>query len=466
MPMRIDMTSGSPLKKMLVFCAPMLLGSLIMQCSNLLDSLIVSRAAGVGAFASIAAAAPVAFLGTGFLMGFCNGFLIPIALAVGAGDRDGADRLSCAALWMTAIMAVAVAVPAVLLSASLVRLAGTPADIAPEAERYLRVALSGLPVPLISMTLWGILRADGDTKTPFLFQMLGTGLHLVFDLVLIAWLRLGVSGAALASLAAHSIACALLLRRVLRAKPGMMRLLKFGLRPEIARRLFSLGMPIALTNLLTSAGSTAFQFSINSLGSTAVAAVAAGDRLLSLPLMPAMMLGGVVEVFSGQNLGAKKPERIRTGVVHLFLLMIGFLVPTTLLMTAGSGLFVPILTGSMALSAPAGQYMLWCALFMPFLCVNSLLKNVLQGVGLPEKAVLASVFDLFVRLACALLGAARLGYAAILLTNPVGWTISAAALIVSCRAVYPRVMRHGPNPVAPGTTARATTHSRIVSSNR
>jgi putative MATE family efflux protein len=456
MRMRIDMTGGSPLKRMLAFCAPMLLGSLIMQCANLLDSLIVSRAAGVGAFAAIAAAAPVAFLGTGFLMGFCNGFLIPIALAVGAGDRDGADRLSSAALLMTAFMAVAVAVPASLLSPMLIRLAGTPSDIAPGALSYLRIALSGLPVPLISMTLWGILRADGDTRTPFLFQMLGTALHLALDLIFIAGLRMGVSGAAFASLLAHSIACALLLRRVLRARPGLLKLLKFGVRPEIARRLFTLGVPIALTNLMTSAGSTAFQFAINSLGSTAVAAVAAGDRLLSLPLMPAMMLGGVIEVFSGQNLGARKPERIKTGVFQLFFLIVGFLVPVTLLMTAGSGLFVPLLTGDMALAAPAREYMLWCALFIPFLCVNNLLKNVLQGVGLPEKAVLASVFDLFVRLACALIGVGRFGYAAILLTNPVGWTLSAAALIVSCRAVYPRVMRRGSNPAQPGVATRFT----------
>ena len=459
MRLRIDMTGGSPLKRMLAFCAPMLMGSLIMQCANLLDSLIVSRVAGVGAFAGIAAAAPVAFLGTGFLMGFCNGFLIPIALAVGAGDRDGTDRLSSAALLMTAVMAVAVAVPAVLLSGELIRLVGTPADIAPDAQTYLRIALSGLPVPLISMTLWGILRAEGDTKTPFLFQMLGTGLHLVLDLIFIAGLRMGVSGAAFASLVAHSIACLLLLRRVLRARPEILRLLKFGIRPDIARRLLTLGVPIALTNLLTSAGSTAFQFAINAMGSTAVAAVAAGDRLLSLPLMPMMMLGGVIEVFSGQNLGAKKPERIRKGVIQLFLLMVGFLVPVTLLMTAGSGLFVPLLTGNMAIAAPAGRYMLWCALFMPFLCINSLLKNVLQGVGLPEKAVLASVFDLLIRLACALIGASRLGYAAILLTNPVGWTLSAAALIVSCRAAYPRIMGNRQKKSASGLTARVTVHS-------
>jgi TonB family protein len=134
MRVRIDMTSGNPLKRMLAFCWPMILGSALMQVANLLDGLIIGRAAGVGAFAAVAAAAPVAFLATGFMMGFCNGFLIPIALSVGAGDRDAADRFSCAALMMTGVMALMVAIPSGMIAERLVALAGTPADIAAHAS--------------------------------------------------------------------------------------------------------------------------------------------------------------------------------------------------------------------------------------------------------------------------------------------------------------------------------------------
>lgn len=436
--MRIDMTSGSPLKKMLAFCAPMLAGSLIMQLSNLLDGLIIGRVAGVGAFAGIAAAAPVAFLATGFLMGFCNGFLLPIALSVGAGDRDAADRFSAAALLMTAGMAALVALPAAALSDRLIALAGTPGDIAPAARDYLRIALLGMPVPLVFMTLGGILRAEGDTRTPFKYQMLGMALHLALDVLLIAGLRLGAAGAAWASLAAHATACALCMRRVLRDHPEILRCARFGVRPDMAKKLLSLGGPIALTNLTASAGSTAFQFAINSLGSQAVVAVAAGDRLLSLFAIPAMMMGGVIEVFSGQNYGANRPDRVRAGAAQLYGLMAGFLMPGALLMAAGSRLTVPLLIGGAApeLIGLAGQYMLWCALFAPLQCVNSVLKNVLQGIGMPGRAVTASAYDLLARLSCAMFGAARLGFAAICTTNPVGWSLSALALIVTCRGLY------------------------------
>ncbi len=445
MRVRIDMTSGPPLRRMLSFCAPMLVGSVLMQLSNLVDSLIVSRAAGISAFAGIAAAAPVAFLATGFLMGFCNGFLIPIALHVGAGDRDGADRFSAAALLLTGGMALLVAVPSAALTDQLIALAGTPGDIAPEARDYLRVVLMGMPVPLLSMALWGILRAEGDTRTPFRYQMLGAAMHLALDVVLIAGLRMGAGGAACASLIAHAIASGLCLRRLVRGHPAIFRLLRFGVRPEMMRKMLLLGAPIGLTNLLASAGSTAFQFAVNSLGSSAVTAVAASDRLLSLAVMPAMMLGGVIEVFSGQNFGANRPDRIRIGVKRLYLLLVSFLVPAMLLIVAGSRAFVPLLIGRAApdLTDLARRYMLWCALFMPLQCLNVLLKNVLQGIGLPQRAVVASVYDLVARLLCAMFGTAQLGFLAVCAVNPAAWALSALALIVPCRAIFSGAARRG-----------------------
>jgi putative MATE family efflux protein len=436
MRVRIDMTTGSPLKRMLAFSWPMMLGSALAQCSNLVDSLIIGRAAGMGAFAAVAAAAPVAFLATGFLMGFCNGFLIPIALEVGAGDRDAADRFASAALLMAAGMALVVAVPAALMAERLIELAGTPSDIALDAVKFLRVELIGIPVPLITMTLAGILRAGGDTRTPLYYLALGMALHLILDLVLIAGLKMGVVGAALASLIAHSIAMALCMRRVFRERPGVLRLIRFGVRPGVAKRLLKLGVPIGLTSLMASVGATAFQYSVNSLGSSAVVAVAAADRLFSLAVMPAMALGGAVEVFSGQNCGAGRTDRIHTGVKQLCLLMAGVVTPLTVALSLISHRAVPLLVEGVTpeLIALSGRFMLLCALFVPLQCASVVLKNVLQGVGRPERALTASAYDLLVRLALAVVGVRMLGFDAICAVNPVCWALSALALVVAYRA--------------------------------
>jgi putative MATE family efflux protein len=422
---------------MLAFCAPTLAGSVLMQLMYLLDSAIVGRAAGVGAFAGIAAAAPVAFLATGFLMGVSAGFLIPAAQAAGAGDRDAADRFAAAALTLTAALSVLVAIPSAALSEHLVRWTGTPQDIAPDAGRYLRVVLIGIPVPLISMTFSGILRAEGDTRTPLKFQSLAMGLHLALDVMLVIGLRLGVAGAALASLMAEAAACALCARRVLRNRPEILRLARSGVRLDMAGKMLGLGAPIGLANLMASAGANAFQIAVNSLGSSAVAAVAAADQLLLLVAIPAMLLGGAMEVFSGQNYGANRPDRIRTGAVQLYLLLLGFLVPATLMMAAGSRLFVPLLIGGAApeIIALARWYMLWCALFVPFRCLNIVLKGLLQGIGMPDRAVIASVYDLLARLWCAIVGTARFGFGAICAANPAAWALSALALVVACRAI-------------------------------
>jgi len=150
-------------------------------------------------------------------------------------------------------------------------------------------------------------------------------------------------------------------------------------------------------------------------------------------------------VFSGQNYGANRPDRILTGVRQLFMLMAGLLLPAVLMMSAVSHRAIPLIIDGVSpeLIALSGRFMLWCALFVPFQCVNVILKNVLQGIGKPEKAIIASVYDLLVRLACAIFGVAQFGFLAICVTNPIGWVLSAISLIVTCRAVFQAVLPAG-----------------------
>jgi Na+-driven multidrug efflux pump len=322
----------------------------------------------------------------------------------------------------------------------MIALTRTPADIAEDAAKYLRIVLMGLPMLLVMMTLSGILRAEGDTKTPFLFQALGMLLHLVLDVVFLIVLKMGVVGAALAALCAHGIAAILCLRRVLCGHPGILRCLWRMPSPDVIRRMLAMGVPLGLTSLISSVGSTAFQYAINTFGSDTVAAVAMADRLFALGVMPVMVLGGAAEVFSGQNYGANRIGRIRIGMVRLFLFMTGAFWPIAAIMAAGSGWFLPLLFGNVAqgLTPLAGQYLLWCAIALPLQIVNSILKNVMQGIGKPGKALIASVYDLLVRLACAIWGVKAFGFAAICAVNPVGWALSAFALVVRSHAEFAR----------------------------
>ncbi|MEA4899169.1 MAG: MATE family efflux transporter [Christensenellaceae bacterium] len=441
--MQVDMTTGQPLKRMLAFGAPMLMGSALTQLASLADSLIVGRVVGVNAFAAIAAAAPVALLTLGLLMGFCNGFLIPIALCVGAGDRDGADRFACAALMLIALMGVLAAIPSAALANRLVLLFDTPADLAADAVRYLRVALLGMPIPLVNAALWGILRAEGDTRAPLRFQALALGLGLALHAALVVGLGMGVAGAALANLSAQTVSCALCARHMLLRRPGIARLMRFFVRRDMAVKMLRLGAPIALTNLMASLSAAVFQFAVNALGSSAVLAVAVSDRLFALPMMPAMLMGSASEVFGSQNCGANRPDRIRAGVTQLYALMLAFLTPALALAIALHHRFIPMLIGDASphVLALARSYMLLSALAVPFQCATSILKNVLQGIGLPQKAVIASVYDLLARLMCALFGTAYLGFTAIGLAAPIGWGLSALALLSQYRAALPHTCR-------------------------
>ena len=214
-----SMTQGRPLPLILRFTLPLLLGNLFQQAYNMADAAIVSRYLGTSALAAVGASSSVQFLVIGFCTGACCGFAIPIAQTFGAEDHRTMRRLIFHGMALTLGIAVLLTAACALLCPQILHLLSTSAEIFDDAYAYLLIIFLGIPFTLLYNLLSAILRAVGDSRTPFLFLALSAFLNIVLDLLAVVVFDMGVAGAALATIASQAVSGVLCWRYIARHVP-------------------------------------------------------------------------------------------------------------------------------------------------------------------------------------------------------------------------------------------------------
>ena len=278
-----DLTVGSPMKLIVDFAVPMLLGMLFQQCYNMMDTMIVGKLLGASALAAVGSTGSIQFLVIGFCMGICSGFAIPVAQKMGAGDHSGMRQCVANAGWLSILFAVVVTIVTCVFCHQILTGMNTPQDIYEGAYRYLFVIFLGIPATFLYNLLAGIIRALGDSKTPVVFLAIASFLNIGLDFVLILYFNTGVAGAAIATVVSQSvsgIACLLYMRK----KYPILHMTKEERRinGRICRWLCLMGVPMGLQYSITAIGSIVLQTAVNSLGSAYVAAIAAGSKLFQI----------------------------------------------------------------------------------------------------------------------------------------------------------------------------------------
>ncbi len=310
-----DMTVGAILPLLFNFTMPLLLGNLLQQTYSLVDAAIVGKFLGINALASVGASTSVVFLILGFCNGCCGGFGIPVAQKFGAHDYRTMRRLVAVSLKLAGIMSVAITLATCLLCSFILKWMQTPANIFEDAYYYLLITFIGIPCTFYYNLLSSILRALGDSKTPFWFLLFSTVLNILLDLLCIVVLKWGVAGAAIATVFSQGVSAVLcyfyMYRKfeILRTTPADRRF-----RPELARQLIYIGAPMGLQFSITAIGSIMLQSSNNALGTACVAAFTAAMRIKMFFLCMLESLGIAMATYCGQNYGAGKPLRIWQGV--------------------------------------------------------------------------------------------------------------------------------------------------------
>ena len=427
-----DMTHGSPARLIAGFWLPLVLGNLFQQVYNLVDSIIVGRFVGVDAFAGVSATGSLNFLILGFLLGLCSGCAIPVAQAFGENDPHKMRKHFANAIYLCGGIAVVMSVVTVLSCRTILRWIGTPVDIMDQAYGYIVYIFAGMTAVMLYNLASGVLRAVGNTHTPLFFLMLSCAVNVALDFAFVVGLGMGVTGAALATVLSQLLSGALCLRLIFK-KYDVLHIHgeEWQLDTACLKRLAGIGVPMGMQFSITAIGSLVMQTAVNGLGSGAVAAIGAGSKVYNLFCCPFEAMGATIATWCGQNLGARRIDRVRLGVRESLLAMAAYAVAALLIVRiCGEPLIRLFITGSEeSIIADALKFLnIVVRFFIPLLLIF-VLRNGLQGLGYSRVAMFAGLFEMVGRTFVAFALVGPYGFDGAMLANPVAWVMADVLLI-------------------------------------
>lgn len=437
-----DMTVGAILPLLFNFTMPLLLGNLLQQTYSLVDAAIVGKFLGINALASVGASTSVVFLILGFCNGCCGGFGIPVAQKFGAHDYRTMRRLVAVSLKLAGIMSVAITLATCLLCSFILKWMQTPANIFEDAYYYLLITFIGIPCTFYYNLLSSILRALGDSKTPFWFLLFSTVLNILLDLLCIVVLKWGVAGAAIATVFSQGVSAVLcyfyMYRKfeILWTTPADRRF-----RPELARQLIYIGAPMGLQFSITAIGSIMLQSSNNALGTACVAAFTAAMRIKMFFLCMLESLGIAMATYCGQNYGAGKPLRIWQGVKVASGMMVVYVLFVNLILWTSSEKFALLFVdpAETEIIADTALFLHVSASFFPVLGLLCILRYSIQGAGYTRLAMFSGVSEMIARILVSLVAVPMWGFWAVCFGDPTAWVFADLFLIPAFIYVYRRL---------------------------
>lgn len=427
-----DLTTGSPMKLILGFATPLLFGFLFQQFYSVVDTVIVGQFLGVKALAGVGATGSLNFMIIGFCMGVCNGFAIPVAHKFGAKDYSGMRRVIANSVWLSGIFAVIMTAAVVVLCKNILVWMNTPDDIFEYAYIYILIIFWGIPASYLYNLLSGIIRSLGDSRTPLLFLLISSVLNIVLDLLCILTFQMGIAGAAAATVVSQLVSGVLCLF-YMKKKFDILEITKEEWRVNTGymRVLCGMGVPMGLQYSITAIGSVILQTSVNSLGSVAVASVTAAGKVSMFFCCPFDALGSTMATYGGQNVGAKKLDRLGKGLRACSILGIIYaLIAFGVLYVFGDsfvGLFVKE-EGAEVMAGARQMLLVVSAFYIPLAFVN-IIRFLIQGVGFSAFAVLAGVCEMAARALAGLFLVPSLGFMGACLASPLAWIFADAFLV-------------------------------------
>lgn len=439
-----DMTHGSPMKLILGFLLPMLFGILFQQLYNMVDTIIVGKYLGVQALASVGSTGSVNFMIIGFCMGVCSGFAIPVAQKFGEKNETALRQYVANGAWLALLFAGIMTVVVCVLCQNILVWMKTPEDIIKGAYQYIFIIFMGIPATYLYNLLSGIIRSMGDSTTPLIFLLISSLMNIALDFFTILVLHMGVAGAAWATVIAQAVSgilCLLYMRRkfpILKMQGDEWKIDKHAIQV-----LCGMGIPMGLQYSITAIGSVVLQTAVNSLGSIAVASVTAGGKINMFFFSPFDAMGATMATYGGQNIGARKLERIGKGLkscilIGAFYSVIAFVV-LYFFWDVVALLFVD--AKETEILANTRQFLMAnVAFYFPLSLVN-IFRFLIQGLGYPKFAIIAGVFEMAARCLSGFCLVPKLGYIAVCFSNPAAWIAADLFLIPAYFIVMKRLRK-------------------------
>lgn len=400
-----DMTRGNPTRLILSFCLPIIAGNLFQQLYSLVDTLVIGQVEGVTALAAVSAAGWLDWMVLGLAMGMAQGFSILIAQYFGANDVARLRRAAGQSILLSIGIAVLLtAVSEALLWPTLLLLQSPENTIQLTCD-YLRIIFAGVSFVMAFNLLSGFLRSLGDSRTP-LYAMTSAALcNIALDILFVAVFRWGVFGVAIATVISQcisSVICLLALRKM-----PIMALSRQDLKadPPMMKQLLGLGVPVAFQNLIISIGGLALQRVVNGFGFVFMAGINAATRLCGLMELAGTSLASAMGTFAGQNLGARKLDRVKLGLRRSAQIAVGMaLIVALILVLFGRPLLSLFINDEPELVEQVLTYgcrylnVMSAGLFMLYLLF--VYRSTLQGLGDTVIPMISGFVELAMRIGC------------------------------------------------------------------
>lgn len=430
-----DLTVGGITSTLLRFTLPMMLGSLMQQCYNIADTMIVGRCIGSDALAAVGSSYSLMVFLTSVLLGLAMGSGTVFSQQFGAGNMTGLRRSIYVSLVLIGFVTVALTVAAFVFIDPILKLLQVPADIYVMQSLYLLVIFAGIPFTFLYNFYAALLRAVGDSVTPLWFLGVSVVLNIGLDLFFILGTGMGVDGAALATVMAQAVSAIGLMIYVLHRRPEL-RVCREDMRLDriSVREIASFSSLTCIQQSVMNFGILMVQGLVNSFGTAVMAAFAAAVKIDSFAYMPVQEFGNAFSTFVAQNYGAGKRERIRRGVRSAFV--------TTVLFSLAVSVAVFVLARPLMLIFVRGeeteiisigvQYLRVEGVFYFGIGILFLLYGYFRAIRKPGMSVVLTVLSLGTRVALAYILAAvpAVGVVGIWWSIPIGWAVADAVGII------------------------------------
>lgn len=394
----VNMTQGSPVKHILVFCLPMLLGNIFQQVYNLVDSIIVGQFVGANALAAIGATGSIGF----FFIALCNGFGtgggIIVSQSFGEGDVTKIKNCIANTGYIMVVLPLVVGTVSFFASPLFLKLLSTPENIFDDAVIYLRLCSIGILFISIYNYVSSMMRAMGDSRTPLYFLIFSCILNAGLDILFVLVFKMGVLGAGLATVISQFISNVLCIFYAVKFN-SYFKLSAENLKvnKNVLLGTIKLGLPLSLQFSLIAISCMALQRVVNSFGAVAVAAFSAVGRIEQIIHQPYQTLSASLSTFTGQNFGANKHKRAITGYHKSILIMVIFTAIMMPLIQFFSEGIVRLFVNDQEVISMGGMALRISSYFYVFLGLIYVIRGYLQGIGDGLFALLNGLVEVFGR---------------------------------------------------------------------
>ncbi len=437
----IDMTQGVIWKQILLFALPLLAGNIFQQFYNTADSIVVGNFVGKEALAAVGSVGPIINSLIGFFMGLATGAGVVISQAYGAKNEEKVSKAVHTTLIMTFLLCAAFSVIGVLATPSMLRLMSTPQDVFYEASGYLKIYFAGVSGLMVYNMGAGILRAVGDSKRPLYFLIFSACMNTVLDILFVAVLRMGIAGAAWATVIAQIMSAIMILFVLSRSEgPYRLHVPSLYIEAKILKEIVFLGLPAAIQMMITSFSNVFVQSYINAFGSNVMAGWSAYTKIDQFILLPMQSVSLSSTTFVGQNYGAGLINRIKKGTgTALFLA-----VAVTLSMMIPVLYFAPMLVGLFSKENAVIRYgAMLLRMMSPFYlvcCINQVYASALRGLGNTRAPMIIMLSSFVVFRQIYLFTVSRLAgtFPIVAFGYPAGWIVCSITLLLYFRWYWKR----------------------------